>query len=301
MIIYASLVACFFVAAKGCTCDDYPVSLNAAFGHQINRRVGRSQFKSAKVKGEGYVRPAAVSTRYSKKHYELFTEESDPTCNSDQIHISLGDTLGSMVVSYASYNLSTDSAVYYALTQDEILSHSNKVRKVVGTSSTYSELTYITGQLVDPTMGEPLEEEEPIIDLQDTKDWAFDPKTGEKFFNWYNVTKLQTGIGRYNNPYMYYDSPMLHTVVIPELTPLTTYYYRVTGSCKVFKFTTPPFYYGSEVPSSIQMYPFSIAMIGDVGQTEVSLKTLQATLDLQPDAVLLVGDLSYAGKKNEYL
>ena len=60
----------------------------------------------------------------------------------------------------------------------------------------------IIHNLVDPSMGQPRMTEEQIRELQDTSDWAFDPVTGEHFFNWDNVTEMQYGFGLYNNPDM---------------------------------------------------------------------------------------------------
>lgn len=93
---------------------------------------------------------------------------------------------------------------------------------------------------------------------------------------------------------MYYDSPVLRTVELSNLSPATTYYYRVSGSCKVFEFTTPPFNFADSV-NIVDMYPFSVGLVGDLGQTEVSVKSVDALITMAPDVILMTGDLSYAG------
>lgn len=60
-------------------------------------------------------------------------------------------------------------------------------------------------------MGQPRVTEESIRELQDTSDWAFDPVTGDHYYNWANVTEMEYGFGHYNNPDMYYQvaTPLL--------------------------------------------------------------------------------------------
>lgn len=57
-----------------------------------------------------------------------------------------------------------------------------------------------------------------------------------------------------------------------------------------------PQYFYSDASEEEQeaVYPFSVGLTGDLGQTEVSLKSMEALAALEADAVLLVGDLSYA-------
>jgi hypothetical protein len=309
----ASFSAAAAAAPTGtCSCDDSPQAFSSSsfsntdsdrnylgkknrIRSYVKRERSKSQFMPAKVAGEDYIRPFGGVERYSSKRLsEVFEEQTDPNCNSDQIHINLGDDLESFTVSFVSYSLNTESVVYYSTSEDDLITHSSNVKSAKGTHRAHSELIYITGNLIYPYMGEPLATAESIIELEDTSTWAYDKKTGEHWFNWRNVTTLETGFGKYNNPYMYYDSPIMHTVILPDLKAQTTYFYRVSGSCKTFHFKTPPFYYGSK-PDDLKMYPFAIGLVGDLGQTEVSFKSMQALVDIDPDAVILVGDLSYAG------
>lgn len=244
------------------------------------------------MKGESYLRPAASAAPYTSRGSRT-VEATDPDCTADQVHIALGDDLGSMVVSYATYAYDTAAKVTFAHSEDAVMSDSSAATVVTGTTRVNSELLYIITRLTEPTMGEPAATPEEIIALQDTSTWAYDKETGEHFFNWYNVTEVQHGFGDYNNPYMIYDSPMLHTVVLTGLEPLVTYYYRVEGSCDVHQFTMPPFSYDTAVPDD-ELYPFLMGMVGDLGQTQVSVGSMEALADMEPDTVLLVGDLCYA-------
>lgn len=54
-----------------------------------------------------------------------------------------------------------------------------------------------------------------------------------------------------------------------------------------FSFRTP-------MPSGGTLYPLTIAVIGDLGQTQDSAATLEHAASNNPDFVLNVGDLSYA-------
>ncbi len=64
------------------------------------------------------------------------------------------------------------------------------------------------------------------------------------------------------------------------------------------QFRLPPFYYESDASISsaeeASYYPMTIGLTGDLGQTEVSARSIAALAALDPAAVLLVGDLSYA-------
>jgi hypothetical protein len=192
--------------------------------------------------------------------------------------------------------------VEYAETEEAFLTGSaDEITKVAGTKRCHSELLYVFRFSYDPIMGAPNVDAESIRKLQDTSPWAYDKVTLEHYANWYNVTSVKSGQGDYNNPYMYYDTPLLHVAYINGLKPAKTYYYRVSGSCKVFKFRVPPYYLGAEAPPpDVQMYPFKVGLMGDVGQTDVSVGTFEAMLDYKPDAALLVGDLSYAGAYDDF-
>ena len=144
-------------------------------------------------------------------------------------------------------------------------------------------------------MGKPIATEEEIRELQDTSDWAFDPTTGEHYFNWKNVTEMEFGFGSYNNPDMYYHSPLLHTVELSSLSSGQEYFYRVSDSCTVMRFRMPAYYFsGASQTEKNSVYPYSLGLTGDLGQTDVSLKSMEALAAMEADTVLLVGDLSYA-------
>jgi hypothetical protein len=298
----ASLVALLAVSsalvqtAATCACDSATVFSGARrlLPKRRQHSAPEVKFLPAKVKGLSYVRPGGVPNRITSLGQQA---EEDPECRSDQVHIGLGNDLGSVIISFATYSLNnSDSIVYYSDNEQAVLGtgSSSALKMASGTFRTHSEQIYVTGNLIDPGMGEPLESGQTIINLEDTSKWAYDKTTGEPWANFYNVTTVQYGLGRYNNPYMYYDSPVLRTVSISNLKPLTTYYYRVHGSCKVFRFTMPPFYFAGQAPPP-SMYPFVLGVVGDIGQTEVSLKSMEALVELNPGAIVLVGDLSYAG------
>lgn len=297
-VVVLVLCRCLLGAGLSCSCDS---AVHTASRRRLRRSdVPRfkkvpSVFQHAKMKGDTYVRPPATSTRYQSLPLHA-QNDADPACTTDQIHISLGDELSSMVVSFATYsNDTTPSKVTYSVDENAVLAQSSAAKVAMGSFRTHSQLLYIINNLVDPSMGQPTATEEEIVALQDTKSWAYDKDTGEHWFNWKNVTSIVNGYGAYNNPYMYYDSPKLHTVILTKLEPLTTYYYRVQGSCQIYRFTMPAYYYGDASPSPSEQFPFKIGLVGDLGQTEVSLKSMQALRDMDPDVALLVGDLSYAG------
>lgn len=93
-----------------------------------------------------------------------------------------------------------------------------------------------------------------------------------------------------------YDSGALHHVTIGErggpLKPGATIYYRVGDREKgvwseEFQFTMAP-------PQGSSSLPYRLGLIGDLGQTEHSLETLDHLRENNPDSVMLVGDMSYA-------
>ncbi len=93
-----------------------------------------------------------------------------------------------------------------------------------------------------------------------------------------------------------YDSGALNHVTIGErggpLKPGATIYYRVGDKVKgvwsdELEFTMAP----PRGPSSL---PYRLGLIGDLGQTEHSLETLDHIRFNNPDSIMLVGDMSYA-------
>lgn len=99
-----------------------------------------------------------------------------------------------------------------------------------------------------------------------------------------------------------YQSGALHHAILGTgadgpLQANTHYFYQVgdpsqdanssDALSEIYSFKTPP-----EVgPNS---FPYHLGLIGDLGQTENSMETLDHAAALQPDSILNVGDLSYA-------
>ncbi|KAI9090608.1 hypothetical protein K1719_028461 [Acacia pycnantha] len=83
--------------------------------------------------------------------------------------------------------------------------------------------------------------------------------------------------------YLLYKSGEIHDVVIGPLKPNTLYYYRLGDSPQLYNFTTPP-----------SQLPIKFAVVGDLGQTEWTVTTLQRIANSKYNMLLLPGDLSYA-------
>jgi len=84
-----------------------------------------------------------------------------------------------------------------------------------------------------------------------------------------------------------YNSPILHHVILQDLTPGQRYFYSVGseeyGFSGVYNFTVPA-----------RKYPFKFGVMADIGQTYNTSVTLERTAQDNPDALLHLGDLSYA-------
>lgn len=93
--------------------------------------------------------------------------------------------------------------------------------------------------------------------------------------------------GMVNGEGTIYESPIMHHVLVKNLTPGMTYFYRVGsqkyGFSDVYNFTVPK-----------DSYPFKIGVIADVGQTINSSVTLERVNNARSDIVIHIGDLSYA-------
>jgi acid phosphatase type 7 len=281
------------VRTQTCSCDHLSHSPHQHL-HSKNAKV----FRKAESIGVEYLRPPSDSRVYKKARERQNLANLMESCESEQVHISLGDYFDEIVVSYVSNSFTS----YVDYSTDKLALEGNNINlrgnsndkiQVTGSYRSHSEQYFITSNLVDPSMGSPLEDKETVRLKQDTTDWAFDPVTGEHWWNWYNVTAMTTGFGQYNNFDMYYNSPVIHTVTLTDLKSDTTYYYRVADSCTIFSFKLPTYYYSPSKPPST-LYPWVLGLTGDVGQTDVSVESLAALAALEPNAVLLVGDLSYA-------
>ena len=121
-----------------------------------------------------------------------------------------------------------------------------------------------------------------------TSTWAFDSSSGWKYPSFREVGEQQVEgdhLGWYKIPGERYDSPMVHTVKLTDLTPGTTYTYQVENDGRSFTFT---------MPKEGQKYPYHVGLVGDIGQTPVSNSSMHLLSGLKPDVVLLTGDLCYA-------
>ncbi|KAK6944019.1 Iron/zinc purple acid phosphatase-like C-terminal domain [Dillenia turbinata] len=107
------------------------------------------------------------------------------------------------------------------------------------------------------------------------------------------IVKYGTSSGNYGSSatgttssyrFAFYKSGNIHDVVIGPLIPNTIYYY-VCGpdSTKEFSFKTTP-----------SQLPIKFAVIGDLGQTDWTVSTLNHVSASNYDMLLLPGDLSYA-------
>ncbi|KMZ73447.1 Purple acid phosphatase [Zostera marina] len=97
--------------------------------------------------------------------------------------------------------------------------------------------------------------------------------------------------GEVNNYTFYnYKSGFIHHCLIDGLLYDTKYYYKIGSgdSVREFSFKTPP----KIDPDT----PYVFGIIGDLGQTYNSLSTLEHYMQSEGQAVLFVGDLSYADK-----
>lgn len=284
---------------SSCVCDaldNQQRELSMSPASHINNRPSVKFLKTnTQDRGINYKRPSGSSEIYKpSKNNVLLGERSllDSSCMSNQVHITLGDDSSSIIVSYASKVTSVPSTVelYSPSESDGMLFY--------GSASSYSELISVTSFLYSPAMGDPMSTKDAVVKAENTAPWAVDPITGEHWANYRLVTSPYTGMGQYNNPYMYYDSPVLHTVTVSGLVPGQKYKYRVGGSCELFQFVFPGIPI-SPSPSIYERslgapYPFRMGLTGDVGQTNVSVASMNALAALAPDIVLLAGDLSYA-------
>lgn len=99
--------------------------------------------------------------------------------------------------------------------------------------------------------------------------------------------KYNADAGEINGLGTVYNSPILHHVILQDLTPGQTYFYSVGseeyGFSDVYNFTVPA-----------KKYPFKFGVMADIGQTYNTSVTLDRTAQDNPDALLHLGDLSYA-------
>jgi len=198
-----------------------------------------------------------------------------------------------MVVVYASFSAKIKSVVRYGLDKTKL------TQTAFGDSSSYSQLmTFTKLQTGHGRLGTPTSTNEEIQKLQDTTAWARSPEFSSSYHKsdmaadpfidpQFNVS-LWSFSGAYLNPQVYYNSPMIHSVTLTNLSEGTTYYYSVDGLPDVFQFTYVP----PTKPNSFA--PVHLGLVSDLGQTNVSASNVAVMAGWNLDAILHSGDLSYA-------
>jgi len=191
-----------------------------------DREVVFEQSTSEHAIGEDYVRPQGSNQLHDIESYAI---ASSSACDVEQVHITVGDNDGTIIVSYVTTGLQAKSTVFYGLNEKAVQTATaagSGVMVAHGTPVAYSQLLSISGYLYEPAMGKPAETVADLLKLVNTDTWAFDPVTKEHFAQWKHVTELSYGIQSYKNPYMYYDSPLIHSVTLTGLKSRTLYKYR---------------------------------------------------------------------------
>lgn len=240
------------------------------------------------------VRNDVIGDKYSRFKggapvlYLSQSPDGDKGCKNDyveQIHLTIGDDDGSIMVSYASFVKILRPRVYYK--------YGIETKKVISDVTAYSSLLSIGSTfLYNPNMGAPFTTYSDIIHRENTANWAYDKITGEKYAQWANISTwhqaIKSGLLSSKNPYSIYDSPYLYTAKLLGIPTGSKFVYQIVGSCKIFESKVP----GVSISGSV--YPFKIGLMADLGITTSSRASVTAIKAMKPDIVLLVGDLSYA-------
>mmetsp|Transcript_153554 Transcript_153554/g.283062 ORF Transcript_153554/g.283062 Transcript_153554/m.283062 type:complete len:682 (-) Transcript_153554:39-2084(-) len=92
----------------------------------------------------------------------------------------------------------------------------------------------------------------------------------------------------YKNPFAFYSSPYIHTVVLTGLRGRTKYIFKPEIGTRTFEFTTPPDA-GEPLTS-----PFRLGVWADVGISNISFSVMDSMRAWKPELLLTVGDLAYA-------
>ncbi|KAJ8601257.1 hypothetical protein CTAYLR_003270 [Chrysophaeum taylorii] len=228
-----------------------------------------------------YVRPGASRVLQAREIHPscgfTFTTYQNPgddyfrgaACES-QIHVSVASK-SSAVVTYVSASPTTSSRVKFGTSRLE--------RVARGVARSYASLMSVDSYLWAPKMGAPFATPEEVKDMANTTAWAAPGSSSRA-----DPPVPPEGLAVYKNPGAIYSSPVIHTVVLEDLVPGVRYYYAVpssVGAVRTFQFPKLG-------------YPFVLGLTADVGQTAVSNRTLTALRAMEPDAVLLAGDLSYS-------
>ena len=254
-------------------------------------------FPKAEVRGEEFIRPFGASKFHDVSAFDSIAASGD--CVVEQVHITVGDEEGSVIVSFVTNILNHPSRVFCGQNADQVLAGTDAM-VFDGSSEAYSSLVSVNSNLYSPAMGAPGGTVAEVMQMENTSVWAFDPVTHQHYSNYAYYkpgASVTTGLQAYNNPKAIYDSPIIHTVVLTGLESKMLYFYRPLGSCIVFNFTAPFRYaHPSDVAATANPSPFPqyIALTADLGQTEVSAVSTRIIGNSGADFAILVGDLSYA-------
>ena len=148
-------------------------------------------------------------------------------------------------------------------------------RTAVGDARSYTALANVDPQLWAPTMGAPSYTLDEVRAAANTTSWAVPGSASRR------APPFPLWLQSYNDPAMIYSSPVIHTVTLVDLVPGEVYEYELADGVRAFRL--PP-----------ATYPIRLGLAADVGQTVVSNRSFAKLAALDPDAVLLSGDLSYA-------
>ena len=152
---------------------------------------------------------------------------------------------------------------------------------------------FYVGELTDPAMGEMRMTEDELLQLQNTSSWAkwlrLFPYGHGSSYKARSAPRM--GLGSYKNPAEIYNSPVICTVTLGPLAAGATYRYTVAGSDETYSFTMPR----SASGAAGSVYPFTLGLTADIGQTEITranVRLLREALEGAAGAILLAGDLS---------
>ena len=183
-----------------------------------------------------------------------------------------------MTISWVNSDLFSSNTVIYGTSVARMTS------MATGTAFSYTQLLAASSNLVKPAMGTTGASAAEIISISNTSSFAYDHITGKKWANYNNVKTFVPGQLASNNPYAYYDSPMIHTTILSDLIAGETYYYQPAEACKVYNFTMTP---------AVATYPFKAGLVADLGTTDVSAKSIAVLAAMRSDVVIFAGDLSF--------
>ncbi|BDA46067.1 Purple acid phosphatase 15 [Coccomyxa sp. Obi] len=103
---------------------------------------------------------------------------------------------------------------------------------------------------------------------------------------------VQNNTGKTANPENnFYVSPLIHTVLLTDLAPDTTYYYRVGDNSSA---TSAEYSFKTGKVVGEFAFPARIGLIADLGITSNSSVSLQHLAANKPEIALFCGDLCYA-------